>query len=132
MKEYRFIIDTNEYVGGFYFQMCSYMTGVLGYEQYGSEEQKDFERISDVVFGCFDSFEVLLDHDEDGDLTPCYIDWGDDGMSFGIYVDGKPSEEDINFLKCRALGYASSNNIKIKGFRFLDVDTIVKERYVAI
>ena len=134
-KGFVFAIDTNEYSGNFEREMCAYLTGCVGECEVGEEYvDKDISAIfSDIIEQCPD------DH---GCYRPCEIVKYNEGsyQSVGIFFRSKPTDEQIEIMKKRAYSfnqvrasmrsYDRDSDIKILGFRLLEVINTIKQHSV--
>ncbi len=120
---YIFAVKTDSYAGNFEREMCAFMTGVVG--ECG---------VGDIVAGLFaqeypgeNSWEdkVMQVADDHGCHRPVTID----NESVMIFLNDYPTNEDISFLRKRALLFimdpritASGIRIKIKGCELIKYD----------
>jgi len=150
-NKYLFVIDTDKYAGNFERPMCAYMTGQVGDCGVGDEEAKLFAAEEEDQY----HFEDLLLHEPDdhGCHRPATIwptpGWWNDGdgehfhdgegpetdrkwpayLSVGIWMEKRPSAEDVELLKKRAHAFLTIDHgiwkderqFKIIGFRLVTV-----------
>jgi len=133
MINYYFVVDTNSYVGNFEREMSTYMTGWS--DGYCSDIQQEFiSQFPDKQDYFWGVLRIL--RTEYGDSI-AEMD-GPGYTSLKFLFDGEPKQEDIDFLKQRAIDFAEEcnkrndssykwlRNIKIRGFR-LEIKTTTKE-----
>ena len=132
---YVFIIDTDSYSGNFERAMCGYLTGIQNestsrtdkyVEAYKKEMNiaEPYEHNEHIIFmpggygespvEAFPTPGVFREHN--GDKYPAY-------QSVGIFMDRKPTDEEIKILKERANKFQllddSDETIKVLGFRLI-------------
>ncbi len=136
-----FLIKTNHYAGNFEREMCAFMTGVRG--ECG---------VGDIAAGLYASKypgdnpwkdKLLQLADEHGCYRPVSI-WNAHSRDVAIFLEERPSEEEIEFLRKRAFffgldprsgvghsGDDSDTRIVIKGFELIEYKVERTENTVA-
>jgi len=126
---YVFVINTSEYAGNFEREMTAHCTGIIGECEVG--EEFIVEEIATI-------FEPSIQHvnDDHGCARPCQCN----GNDVFIYFVDKPTEEQIKLIKERSESFNEArkttgrmaqfyqdSNIKILGYKLLEVSQEVKE-----
>ncbi len=153
MSKFLFVIDTDRYSGNFEREMCAFVTGQIGECGVGEEMANAYE--SAVEDGPDMDNLVAQEMDEHGCARPATIwptpGWWNDGVgahfrdgegpeckekypayqSVGIWLERKPSKEEMEFIKTRARSFLTLEKedrqdrpTTISGFRLVVQTTI--------
>lgn len=124
--EHALIIHTSTYTGNFERQLCAYATGSIGECNVGKEHVEGFEAAFAARFPEEDDQYAVQDitanvPDDNGCWRPCSIwNWkGDFYKSMAIFMEDKPEDQYMAFIKERALEFATNNNFTITGFTWV-------------
>ena len=149
-EHYLFVIDTNQYAGGFGRQMCAYMTGVVGECEVGDKEAAQAKKeIPTEVAALEQLVEQVPDEHGSHRLVTIFPNprYGNDWRgkhavitasnehefpwpaycSIAIYFRTDFSSGEIKLLKERAQKFATREGITIEGFRLLEEYKTYKE-----
>lgn len=130
-KGFVFIVDTNEYSGNFERELTAYVTGVVGECEVGDEY------IDDKITPIFQE-SIQQCSDDNGCYRPCEAINSPDGRcnSVGIFFHTEPTPEQISIMKDRSYdfnqvridtdSYYKNSDIKILGFRLIEVAQQIK------
>ena len=131
---YIFVIDTKDYAGNFERELCAYITGKVGQCEVGQEMAESFLEETKLI-----PFEnVIEEPDEHGCYRPVTIYPSKNTSQYNsvaILFDSKPTKDQIDLMKKRALKFANLPSewiktdkriSKITGFRLIK-NTIKRE-----
>lgn len=133
MNGYAFVIDTDTFAVDFFRRMGAYLTGTVG--EYGVGKLM----IKDDILVNFDNIMYVETNEESCSSTwwesPCDGAPIKKNNSVAIFFKTLPNKSQVEFMKCRALGfnddfnetYDEKLNMKILGFRLIEFVSTSKE-----
>jgi len=127
---YIFVIDMEDNIntGNFIGELCAYMTGIQGYDESYDEYIDLYHKEMNIAEDDYGHNEYIFQLPGEYGYSPCG-QYGFNGI--GIFMDRKPTDEEINILKERAKKFrllASSKEIlPIKGFRLIHRKAVENE-----
>jgi hypothetical protein len=119
---YAFIINTDKYAGNFEREMCAYLTGATGDCEVGTE------RVDEEISAKFE-MDIQQVADDHGCYRPTSLWGGPTGHceSVAIFFENKPTAEQINIMKERAMEFGESDNLIISGFSLTKFTTVATQ-----